>query len=219
MVNGATRPYFHSERRKSLMEIGVAEGVRQVAAVDMTELNSGKIEISDVRRLAPDFQVTFKSLLRVMEIQETKEHKKQATQPKSSMPVSSQPTIAGQKRPPQSPVSGPAKRTRQDSSSPPSEPKTPDQPTYPADPDYTGLSIESKDEETTKKLLFNLLGDSMSVLEEGFTRITWQRSGHRVYIGQTFSFFMYFLIVEKEILPNLPSALRPLSPLTTTVSE
>lgn len=45
------------ERRKRYwnVQLGVTEGVQQIASVGITELNSGKIEINDVRGLCPGF--------------------------------------------------------------------------------------------------------------------------------------------------------------------
>lgn len=157
----------------------------------MDELNNGVIRIVDVRkRLAPDFLGTFKSLLNVMAIQETKERAKLI---KEASQASSFPTSSGAalKRggASQSPTFS-AKRIRTSiSPSPLPEPRTPDQPTYPADPDYTGdssLSIASKDEENTKKLLHAFLSDVMSVLEGEFSEITWHRSGSIVELSDTY---------------------------------
>ena len=58
----------------SLTSTGVSEGARQLAAVDADKLKFGLLGMDDIRRIAPDFQATFSSLLSVMEIQEMKEH-------------------------------------------------------------------------------------------------------------------------------------------------
>jgi hypothetical protein len=199
----------------------VAEGSRQLAAVDMNDLNSGVIDIDHVRkRLAPDFLGTFSSVLAVMSIQEIKERAKfakQASQPDSQV-TSSQLTTTSRKRPPPSPTSSSSKRIKStaDTPSPRSEPKTPDQPTHPSDPNFTGASIESKDEENTKKLLCMLLMNIMSVLEAEFRRITWQRSGYRVELNQTyFSLSLLSSLLEKETIPNSFLEWRLLLQLTT----
>src|SRR5437016_554190 len=162
----------------------------------MTELNNGTVKMKDVKNeLAKDFVATFRSLLSVMSIQEVKERAKQAKEfsqevsQLSSQPVSSGSTITARKRAPQSPVSSAPKRARAttDTPSPRSEPKTPDQPTHPSDPDFTGASIESKDEENTKKLMAQLLMETLSILDEDFQQINWQRSGHTIELHQTFN--------------------------------
>jgi hypothetical protein len=155
----------------------------------MDGLNSGIIDIDDVANtMAPKFAPTFTSLLDVMSRQEIKQRIKQISQ-SSLVPSSSAATVVSRKRPPQSPISNaPVKRTKQTdgSPSPPSEPKTPDQPTQSADPNWTGSTTESKDEENTKMLLKQFLLNTMSVLEGDFRRINWQRSGHKVELVHTF---------------------------------
>ena len=99
------------------------------------------------------------------------------------------PIVTERKRPPQSPIlAGPVKRARSttESQSLPPEPKTPDQPTHPTDPNFTGASVESQDEENTKMLLRQFLLNTLSVLEAEFRNITWQRSGYIVELNQTF---------------------------------
>jgi hypothetical protein len=151
----------------------------------MEDINNGAISMHTVRKkLAPDFLSTFKSLLNVMSLQETKLRSKQASS-NTSQPVSSD-----RKRPPQSPEAPTlAKRTKssEDRLSPSSEPKTPDQPTHPADPDFTGTSTESKDEENTKMLLKLLLDDTLNTLEADFCEPRWQRSGYMVELCRTYT--------------------------------
>jgi hypothetical protein len=156
----------------------------------MSDLNDGTVEIDDVFKVAPRFTATFSSILSVMSIQEIKERaklSKQTSQPDLQL-TSSQLKTTSRKRPPPSPTSSSSKRIKSmaDTPSPRSEPKTPDQPTHPSDPNFTGALIESKDEENTKKLLFDILRNTMSVLEAEFRRITWQRSGYRVELNQTY---------------------------------
>ena len=123
----------------------------------MDDLNKGIVGINSVRRrLAPDFLGTFKSLLNVMAIQESKERAKQAKQAgqTTSILTPSGPTTLKRTAGSQSPEIS-AKRPRATSKipSPPPDPRTPDQPTRPHDPDFTGvssLSAASKDGETTR---------------------------------------------------------------------
>ena len=59
--------------------LGVSEGAKQLGAVDMNDLCSGDIDIDEVRKeFAPDFVQTFKSLVTIMENQETKLRIKEA---------------------------------------------------------------------------------------------------------------------------------------------
>ena len=157
----------------------------------MNDLNNGVITSDDVRkRLAPDFDGTFSSLLSVMTAQETKQFAKLAKQDgQVSQQSTSDSTVTERKRPPQSPVfAAPVKRARPttESQSLPPEPKTPDQPTHPTDPNFTGTSVESQDEENTKMLLKQFLLNTLSVLEAEFRNIAWQQSGCIVELNQTF---------------------------------
>jgi hypothetical protein len=176
-----------------LIFVGVEEGARQLAAVDMKELNNGLIDIDDVsNRLAPKFSATFSSLLTLMEIQEIKERariSKEASQT-NSIPSSSDATATLTKRPAEYDPVSTAKRIRRSSNAPslPPEPTTPDRPTHPSNPDFTGtstLSTASQDEENTRTLLKNILLNTLSILEADFRRILWQRSGYRVELCQT----------------------------------
>lgn len=168
---------------------GIADGAKQLGSVDVIDLNSGVIDMDIVRKkLAPDFVVFFTSLLDVISVQEKKQRAKQASEQHSIPALSGSTITAARKRPPQSPVtSNPPKRTKEaNDSSPCSEPKTPDQPAHPSNPDWTGGTATSKDEENTKMLLKHLLVNTMSSLEADFRRIAWQRSGYRVELVQTF---------------------------------
>lgn len=138
---------------------GVDDGVRQLSAIEMDDLNSGVFPKDRIKRVAPQFEGTFKALLRVMSLQDRKEREKTAKETSQTASTTSQPAT--------------------------SQPTTPDQPTHPVDPDFTSLSIESKDEENTRQLLLEFLSNTISVLEEGFRKIAWQRSGHSVEIAET----------------------------------
>lgn len=168
--------------------LGVAEGARQLSAVEMNDLNSGAVEMDYVRKkLAPDFLATFQSILDVMSIQEMKQRAKQLRQA-HSIPVSSGTSSTSTKRTAEDSVAAnPLKRTRADGPSPSqiSEPRTPDQPTHPSNSNWTGGTEESKDEENTKALLKEILTDSMNVLEIDFKKLRWQRSGYRVFLFHT----------------------------------
>jgi hypothetical protein len=168
--------------------------VKQLGSVDIHDLNNGVIRISDVRRrLAPDFLGTFNSLLDMMGIQETKERLKLAKQESqgSTLPPSSSTMNTTLKRAAESQEPpNPSKRLKEESntSSAQVEPTTPDNPTRPSDSNLTGestLSTTSKSEEHTRKLIIDVLRDTMSVLEEEFQAIRWQGSGHEVELCRT----------------------------------
>lgn len=155
----------------------------------MDDVKRNVVRKDDFKRLAPQFEVFFTSLLTVMQIQEQKQRDKLAklaSQPES-IPSSSASTVTGTKRSPQSPISLPRKRPRPtfDTTSSASEPKTPDQPTHPANPNLTSSTVESKDEDHTKELLHLFILNTMSVLEAGFRTVHWLRSGNPVELVKT----------------------------------
>jgi hypothetical protein len=162
----------------------VDEGVRQLAAVNMDDVNKGLIEIDDVGDiLAPKFATMFASLLNVMAVSETKQLAKKKKLDKQALKIQS----ASAKRPADSEIfPESSKRIRVKKSMTPL-----DQSTLPQDPHYTGgtdksgKSIEYKDEESSKQLVFDLLRNSMSALGGDFRRIGWQKDGHRVELVET----------------------------------
>lgn len=188
-------------------------------AVEMTKLNSGDMEMKTVKStLARDFHSVYSSLLDLMAVQESKEEKKQKVQesqekknqqvlssspPSSSAATSSSTiTVAGLKRPPTSPRIGSSKRMKAaDSPAPESEPepKTPDQPTHPRNPDYTGDTVTSKDEDITRQLLIRVVYDSLSLLETDCTRISWQQSGNKVELCETYLLFNIKLMLSEVL--------------------
>lgn len=157
----------------------------------MNQLNNGTIDSDDVRLLAPDFKATFDSLLTLMEVQEIKERAKmlkEASQA-SSIPSSLAAKTTLKRGASQDPIPF-IKRTRTSSNgpSPLPEPTTPDRPTHPSNPDYTGastVSTASQDEENTRTLLRNLMFSTLDILTSEIRRISWQRSGHKVELCQT----------------------------------
>ena len=164
------------------------EGARQLGSVEIDDLRNGSVELEDVMKtLAPYFLDTFQSILDVISIQEMKQRAKQQRQANTTSASSAPAKRTAEDQP----SDNPSKRTRaaSQSSSPTSQPKTPDQPTHPKNPDWSGGTEESKDEENTKALLNETLTDSMSVLESNFRRLTWQRSGRKVELFHTYEPF------------------------------
>lgn len=154
----------------------------------MDDLNRGKIRVGDISDIAPKFAPTITTLLDVMSQVEQKQRRKQASQ-EASQSTSSVSTIVGIKRPLGSPVVDTfTKRTKHATPSPShSEPKTPDQPTHPANPNLSGDTIESKDEENTKMLLKMFLTDALRALKSGFQELKWHRSDAIVEVVHTYN--------------------------------
>jgi hypothetical protein len=149
----------------------------------MNDLCSGDIDIDEVgEELAPKFVQTFKSLLTIMENQETKLRMNEAKERSqlSHQSVSSSTRTDETRRSPE--VASSNTKSSVDTSS---EPRTPDQPTHPSNPKWSGSSAASQDEEATKMLLALLLSETMTILEADFRRVHWQKSGLKVELAQT----------------------------------
>ena len=81
--------------------LGIADGAKQLASIDISDLKSGTIEINDAcNQFAPDFGPLFDSLVDVITAQERKQRAKQAASQQSSTPMSSGSTITIGKRSP-----------------------------------------------------------------------------------------------------------------------
>jgi hypothetical protein len=139
------------------------------------------IKKDDFKKLAPEFGAFFLSLTNIIQTDEEKRRvnaakkaKQQAKQqpPSDSVPFS---TLPSSKRPAPNPVlvSGPFKRQKNPSPRP--TPITPDQPTHPIDPDYSGSTAQSKNKDYTKHLLQIFMVSVLSVLESGFRTLRWPR--------------------------------------------
>jgi hypothetical protein len=149
----------------------------------MNDLCSDDINIDDVRRrYAPDFVQTFKYLLAVMENQEAKIRMKEAKELSQINSQSVSSSVSTDALRPE--VASPTTQLSADTFS---EPRTPDQPTRPSNPNWSGSSAASQDEEATKKLLSLLLSETITILESEFRRIRWQKSGLKVELAQTLS--------------------------------
>lgn len=167
----------------------------------MDDLASGDIDIDDVAdSLAPKFVPTFKSLFSLMVAQETKLQIKQARQASqlSSQAESSGSTVISPDQDPHKPVVPTSSKRTKPSTDTLSEPTTPNQPTHPSDPKWSGSTTASKDEESTKKLLSNFLSDTMIILGADFRRIHWQQSGLKVELLQTYFYIRLQLTVREN---------------------
>lgn len=136
----------------------INEGRRQLSLVDMADYDAGNISANDFKKLAPDFHMFFRSLLKVKTVQseklkqrEDKQEKKepssakrpnQSTKPETTpatMPLSTNTIVTRSKRRLPEPLSiqGSVKRTKRNSPTPsptPQHPITPNQSTVPAEP-------------------------------------------------------------------------------------
>jgi len=159
----------------------------------MKDLQMNKIDMDDVKKtLAPNFCTTFKKLLDVRTIEEKKMRAK--AESVSSQAVSQ--GDRGRKRSPPSPLSTqPIKRIHSADDREIIEIsalKTPDRPTRAANPDLSretvesGLSNQSKDEESTKLLGNAFILDSMNLLGKPFRVIGWPKSGRAIQLTNSY---------------------------------
>ena len=66
---------------------------------------------------------------------------------------------------------------------------TPNQPTQPQDPNYTGSSAASQDEEASKSLVAGFMIAAMCALGDEFSQLPWQESGKFVELVHSYHFF------------------------------
>lgn len=168
--------------------------------MDAELLKNKQLALDDLDDLAPKFEQFFTTLHKVMQIQEQKQlasdersakeaeakQQTESAQVQTTCTVVPSPTssiITRSKRPPPPDplyIGNTSKRAKGNSPSPSAPPKTPDQPTLPADPTKTSSSIESQEEEASKELLALFLSCSLSVLKSKFRELKWQQSGAKV---------------------------------------
>lgn len=151
---------------EALNVLGIADGVKQLSNVDSALLNTKDIKVRP-KKLAPEFQTTFKTVMKMEDDKEQAKKQKEKAQYAYSTPAVSS---SARDHKQLSSLDASALRTREEEDHPRPHPKTPDpitpdQPTHSEDPNYTPTSTdsgESKDEEYTKVLISRFLSDSMA---------------------------------------------------------
>jgi hypothetical protein len=64
-------------------------------------------------------------------------------------------------------------------------PRTPNQPTIPRNPTFSGDSIESTDEDNTKRMIGTLINTTLLSLRSDFTRIPWPKYAQKCRLGSS----------------------------------
>ena len=160
----------------------------QLAAVDVERLKTDEdFDDYSMRELAPKFGDSFGALSTLMTSKDGKPEQNNESGAKY-IPNS---TMAGQKRPPPVSLSNiPPKRAKGEHDADiPEEPTTPDQPTKASDPKNTKDTSSTRDsqaEPNTRKLLDEFLCETLAALGREFAYITWQHSGHKMHLYQTY---------------------------------
>ena len=165
---------------------GFEDGVKQLSSVDMDKVRSNELKLSTIsKKLAPQFGNMFSSLLDVVAEEEKKKRakaEKEARQPELQASMTSSAGSSQKRRRLDSPdQSESVKRTRgvDESSAQANIPTTPERLTVASDPNFSrgtvdsSMTVASKDEEFTRVLMNDFLRGAMTVLENGFTDITW----------------------------------------------
>jgi hypothetical protein len=154
---------WSSKKKKSTVAIILVwlldfdEGVRQLRSIEIGDSKSD-FDMDDIGDKAPTFRSFFMALVRLMTVPGQKLEETQRKQ------MSETPKM----------VSNPP---------PSSRPCTPDQPTEPIDPNYSGSSTNSQDEKATDQLGNLFLSDTYAALKSEFNEIVWQTKT-KVYLFQ-----------------------------------
>jgi hypothetical protein len=158
---------------------GVFEAVQELENIKMTDIEDGTLDLDELDELR--FASTFHALLDVIQEQDSKQRASEERREKQtqSRSLSKMTTIDS--------VSAKAVKNIKTHTQPADsrKPKTPDQPIPTPNPNLSGLSTESKDEENTKVLLNTLLSDTMKIVKSEVRRLHWVRSDCKVEITKT----------------------------------
>jgi hypothetical protein len=152
---------------------GVSEAVQELENIKMTDIQDGSLDLDELDELR--FASTFHALLDVIQEQDSKQRASKERREKQAQSRSLSKTVTKA-----------VKRIKTNTQPADSrKPKTPDQPIPPPNPNLSGLSTESKDEENTKVLLSTLLSDTMKIVKSEVRRLHWVRSNCTVEITKT----------------------------------
>lgn len=176
LVRGTEKTFIMLKRCHLIL--GVSEAVAELEDVKVTEIENGNIDIDELDEL--HFASTFKALLDVIQEQDSKQRisKERREKHARSRSLSKKGTSNA--------VSTKATKHIKMNTQDYCQPKTPDQPIPPPNPNLSGLSTESKDDENTKVLLNTLLSDTMTIIKSEVRTLHWVRSDCKVEITKTF---------------------------------
>lgn len=139
--------------------VAIDDGVQQLGAFNLDKMRG--ISPKEYRKRAPDFRDTFIRLEDTIIKDETREIKRRERIQKMA----------------QNPIAGPSASIMVLQ-----EPQTPDRPTHPDDPNYSGSSTESKPEGSPNSLILQFLQDSAVCLADILGQLTWPQTQNIVGI-------------------------------------
>ena len=154
---------------------------KELASVALDMLKSSDSD-DDIKEMAPNFRLFFRQLKSLLSDNVASEQdlilptRELAPQPLDILSVPSEHSPSVSKKRPNSltiTTSTPTKVRHILDLSETSTPRTPDQPTQPMDPDYSGGSIESVNEDNTKRMISAFVETILDLLGKDFEQITW----------------------------------------------
>jgi len=184
----------------NLTNLGVDDGKEQLSSIHVSDLVNDIFAEDTIGDRAPQFDATFRGILALVQNAKTSDD---ATRPSSVSPTTPTPSKATQKRAAEDAAGEKdAKRTKVHPDESTSKgPRTPDQPTIPPNPNYSGStdssggSLESTDEELTKALIRSFLDDARGFLRLDFRVLDWTKSGLKTDLAiRHISLFLTVLI-------------------------
>ena len=141
----------------------MAKAERELNRINMADICTGKTNLDDLDGL--HFERTFLALLNVIQCQDKKKREKEIRRAKELIATSVE----------SSPLSNP-KRRKYDASASSTRLIMPDQPSLPSNPNLSGATEESTDEESTKHLLSDFLVDTMRIVKSDIRQLHWVQS-------------------------------------------
>jgi hypothetical protein len=164
-----------------LTTLGVDSGVQQLSAIEISDLVTNRVSDDDIADKTRHFQNTYTTLRDIARSKKPDGAKsKSISSPSSTHPAP--PSNVLQKR---GAISVSDQRPRKRSKSPRKRPETsfaneattPNQTTVVPNPNFSGGTNESADEELTRDFIKSLLQDTRRCLSEDFRSLAWSGSG------------------------------------------
>jgi hypothetical protein len=182
--------------------LGVETLVQELGAITPEILMTADNE-EDIKDRAPSFGLFFQQLKRLLSDNTQPQPEKELILPTSQLtlataePPLSNPTDSkstahsihstsdSKKRPYSLTITTPSPTKVRPKGAPYEQnlPHTPDQPTVPKNPDYSGDSIESIDEDNTKQMIRTFIHSTLYNLGSEFTRIPWPSYAQKCRLG------------------------------------
>ena len=163
-----------------LTRIGVHSGVEQLSAIEISDLITNKVDEDDFFIKTPYFQNTYTTLCDLVRSKKSDSAKAKriftspaSTPAQGSIVLKKRQTTSTSDQRPRKRSKSPRKQPQNSSST---EPTTPDQPAVVPNPNLSGGTNESTDEELTRDFIKSFLLDTRRCLSKDFRSFAWSRS-------------------------------------------